>query len=81
MQCLGRYQLNLLNLVSHQSELWQAYLLHSFKNISSVRTLLRLRESMEAPLFGIADQGGYSGGFPAFHSIEEFPQLKIIETR
>jgi aspartyl/asparaginyl beta-hydroxylase (cupin superfamily) len=36
---------------------------------------------MEAPLFGIADLGGYSGGFPVFHSIEEFPQLQIIETR
>ena len=36
---------------------------------------------MEAPLFGISDLGGYSGGFPVFHSIEEFPQLKIIETR
>jgi len=36
---------------------------------------------METPVFGIADLGGYSGDFPPFHSIDEFPQLKIIENR
>ena len=32
-------------------------------------------------MFGIADLGGYSGNFPKFHSVDEFPQLKIIESR
>lgn len=34
---------------------------------------------MEKPLFGIAYKGGYSGLFPKFHSIEEFPELKALE--